>query len=76
MVRKLRSAIADLVGRSLSSGGRDPESGQTLAEYSLILSFIGVGVILALSALGAVTTGMFWDPINRVFTEVLGLFGP
>ena len=73
-MRKLRSAFADLVGRSRTSAGRDPESGQTLAEYSLILSFIGVGVILALTALGAVTTGMFWDPINRIFTEVLALF--
>ena len=43
-MRKLRGVIADVVGRSLPSGGRDPESGQTLAEYSLILSFIGVGV--------------------------------
>ena len=31
-------------------------------------------VIVALAAFGAVTTGMFWDPINRVFTEVLSLF--
>ena len=73
-MRKLWSAMADLVGRSHASGGRDPEGGQTLAEYSLILSFLAVGVILALSALGAVTTGMFWDPINRIFTEVLSLF--
>jgi Flp pilus assembly pilin Flp len=73
-MRKLRSAIADLIGRSMSSGGRGLEGGQTLAEYSLILAFLSVGVILALTALGAVTTGMFWDPINRIFTEVLDLF--
>jgi Flp pilus assembly pilin Flp len=70
------NVVTDLVGRAASLGDRERERGQTLAEYSLILSFIAVGVILALSALGAVTTGMFWDPINRVFTEVIGMFTP
>jgi Flp pilus assembly pilin Flp len=71
-MHKLRSLMAAL-GRSASTHGRGPESGQTLAEYSLILSFIGVGVILALGALGMVTNGMFWDPINRVFEDVISL---
>ena len=75
-MHKLRSLMAALIGRSASTDGRGPESGQTLAEYSLILSFIGVGVILALGALGMVTNGMFWDPINRVFTDVVSLVGP
>jgi Flp pilus assembly pilin Flp len=73
-MRTLWNAISHVVGRTASS--REREGGQTLAEYSLILTFLAVGVILALSALGAVTTGMFWDPINRVFNEVLALFGP
>ena len=71
-----RSLMAALVGRSASPDGRAPEGGQTLAEYSLILSFICIGVILALSALGMVTNGMFWDPINRVFADVLSLVDP
>jgi Flp pilus assembly pilin Flp len=75
-MRTLWNAIADVVGRSVPSRGRDGERGQTLAEYSLILSFLAVAVILSLGALGAVTSGMFWDPINRVFTEITGLFGP
>ena len=73
-MRTLWHAMADVIGRRSRSDER--ERGQTLAEYSLILTFLAIGVILALSALGAVTTGMFWDPINRVFNEVLGLFGP
>ena len=71
-MRMIWQAIADVKGRSSPPGER--EGGQTLAEYSLILTFLAVGVILALSALGAVTTGMFWDPINAIFTEVLALF--
>jgi Flp pilus assembly pilin Flp len=75
-MNKLRSVVAALFGRSASPDGRGPESGQTLAEYSLILSFIGVGVILALTALGMVTNGIFWDPINRVFADVVDLLVP
>jgi Flp pilus assembly pilin Flp len=75
-MRSLWNAVADLVGRAASSVGGERERGQTLAEYSLILSFIAVGVILAVSALGAVTNGMFWDPINRVFTDVVAMFTP
>jgi Flp pilus assembly pilin Flp len=73
-MRTVWNAMAHVVGRIAMSGDREREGGQTLAEYSLILTFLAVGVIIALSALGAVTTGMFWDPINRVFNEVLSLF--
>jgi Flp pilus assembly pilin Flp len=71
-MRTLWNAMADVVGRVATSGER--EGGQTLAEYSLILTFLAISVIVALAAFGAVTTGMFWDPINRVFTDVLSLF--
>jgi hypothetical protein len=72
-MQTLWTAIEDLVARVVVSGDRESEGGQTLAEYSLILSFIGVGVILALGALGMVTQGMFWDPINSMFESVVNM---
>lgn len=49
------------------------ERGQALAEYSLILGLVAVTAIVALTGLGAVTSGMFWDPINRVIGEVIAM---
>lgn len=52
---------------------RQAERGQTLAEYSLLLALISVTAIVALAALGSTTNGLIWDPINRVFGEVMAM---
>jgi Flp pilus assembly pilin Flp len=49
------------------------EAGQTLAEYSLLLGLVAVTAIVALAGLGAITSGVFWDPINRVIGEVIAM---
>lgn len=79
----LRAAWAWLLAHSRAARlgpARDPdavdrpnERGQTLAEYSLILGLVGITAIVALAALGAVTNGMFWEPINRVLGEVVAM---
>lgn len=61
MLIKLHVAIDNLV-YSL----RDREEGQTLVEYGLILAFVGVVAILALTSLG----GKIVDLINSVVTKL------
>ncbi|UCH86362.1 MAG: Flp family type IVb pilin [Dehalococcoidia bacterium] len=41
------------------------EDGQALGEYALILTFIAMAAILALTALGLVLPG-FWEPLLNV----------
>jgi Flp pilus assembly pilin Flp len=41
------------------------EDGQALGEYALILTFIAMGAVLALTALGLVLPG-FWEPLLNI----------
>jgi Flp pilus assembly pilin Flp len=41
------------------------ENGQALGEYALILAFVAMVAIIALTALGLVLPG-FWDPLLNI----------
>jgi len=41
------------------------EDGQALGEYALILTFIAMAAVLALTALGVALPG-FWEPLLNV----------
>ena len=41
------------------------EDGQALSEYTLVLTFVAMAAVLALTALGAALAG-FWDPLLNV----------
>ena len=41
------------------------EDGQALGEYALILTFIAMAAVLALTALGVAIPG-FWEPLLNV----------
>jgi len=41
------------------------EDGQALGEYALILAFVAMAAVLALTALGLVLPG-FWEPLLNV----------
>jgi hypothetical protein len=47
-----------------------------VAEYALIVGVIAVGAILALSAFGLISTGLFWDPIAQAFQDIVDLITP
>ena len=49
----------------------DPERGQGLAEYALILAFIAIAVIGALTFFGQQLDAVFWDPINAGFSDIV-----
>lgn len=76
VLRTARTRVSARMARLAAAREREAQRGQTLAEHSLLMGVIAVGAITALTALGAITTGMFWEPINRVFQEVLDLFTP
>jgi Flp pilus assembly pilin Flp len=41
------------------------EDGQALGEYALILTFIAMAAVIALTALGLVLPG-FWEPLLNI----------
>ena len=46
--------------------GRNPERGQTLVEYGLLLFFIAIVVIAALLVLGPTISGIFRSVNNQI----------
>jgi len=56
---KLRQCLAFV----LAQGGE--KDGQALGEYSLVLAFVAMAAVLALTALG-LAIGGFWDPLLGV----------
>jgi Flp pilus assembly pilin Flp len=59
------------------STDQEPERGQGLAEYALILAGIAIVAIASLVFLGGVISDLFWAPIDeefgRIVSEVLGI---
>ena len=41
------------------------ENGQALGEYALVLTFVAMAAVLALTALGLAISG-FWEPLLNV----------
>ena len=41
------------------------EDGQALGEYALVLTFVAMAAVLALTALGLVLPG-FWEPLLNI----------
>ena len=56
---KLKLASNNLVRGLLTGQAPDDQSGQTLVEYALILSFISVAVVGSLEAFGGGVNGLY-----------------
>jgi pilus assembly protein Flp/PilA len=44
----------------------NPERGATATEYVIMVTLIAVAIIMAVTALGVATTGLFESAVNRM----------
>jgi Flp pilus assembly pilin Flp len=80
-LRNVSGALAARVGRlmlwlqaALVSGRarkKDPERGQGLAEYALILAFIAIVAIAALAFFGVQLSGVLTDPVGKEIGNIV-----
>jgi len=59
--------------RNLSQSATQPESGQAIVEYAMIILLVGVACVASLIALGGATVGQLWNPIQNVLVPVLAM---
>lgn len=68
---RTRPLVALRAGPKGPLGDLEPERGQGLAEYALILAGIAVVAITSLVFLGGTITDLFWAPIDAEFGKIL-----